>query len=164
MCFEGQMVQLMAQYDFKKIKPADIALVYEYTKRPKIKVSKFKTKAMVAVATWVHAASACVRLVSEMLGDDVGIKEAKQVVLDEQAVLESLKRDLDVLANEEHNSQYRLRLALGAQLCARLEYDLCISRLIRDSRTMHREARELLSCIRWPLVSKHFLISKVALT
>ena len=27
MCFEGQMVQLMAQYDFKKIKPDDIYLV-----------------------------------------------------------------------------------------------------------------------------------------
>ena len=32
MCFEGQMVHLMAQYDFKKIKPDDIYLVCAHTR------------------------------------------------------------------------------------------------------------------------------------
>lgn len=146
MCFEGQMVQLMAQYDFKKIKPADIALVYEYTKLPQTKASRFKTKPMIAVATWLQSASSCVKLVSDMLGDNLGIKEAQQVVLDEQAVLEALERDLDVLENEEENSKARLRLAIGAQLLARLELDLCMSRLVRHAQFMHKQSLALLSC------------------
>jgi hypothetical protein len=161
MCFEGQLVNLMAKYDFKSIKPSDIALVYEYTKQPSIRLSKFKTKPMIALATWLHAASSCVRLVSDMLGDDLGIHAARQVLLDEEAVLASLHRDLDVLANEEENSKLRLRLAIGAQLLARLELDLCLSRLFRDSRTLRRHALALLSCVRWPLLSKNFLLSKV---
>ena len=44
---------------------------------------------------------------------------------------------------------------------ARLELDLCTSRLVRDSRIMHRQAKDLLCCIRWPLLSKDFLQSKV---
>ena len=44
MCFEGQMVALMTKYDWKSIKTADISLVFEYTKLPNIKVSKFRTK------------------------------------------------------------------------------------------------------------------------
>lgn len=34
---------------------------------------------MIALATWLHAASSCVWLVSQMLGDNVGVKEARQV-------------------------------------------------------------------------------------
>jgi hypothetical protein len=90
--------------------------VYEYTKRPQIKPSKFKTKPMIAVATWLHAASSCVRLVSDMLGDDLGIKEARQVVVDEEAVLERLKSDLHALENEEENAKFRLRLAIGKKI------------------------------------------------
>jgi len=87
--------------------------VYEYTKRTEIRPSRFKTKPMIAVATWLHAASSCVRLVSNMLGDDLGIQEARQVVVDEQAVLERLKCDLHALENEEETAKYRLRLAIG---------------------------------------------------
>ena len=44
---------------------------------------------------------------------------------------------------------------------ARLELDLCTSRLIRDSRIMHSHAKQLLCCIRWPLLTKDFLQSRV---
>ena len=92
---------------------------------------------MIALATWLHAASSCVWLVSQMLGDNVGVKEARQVrwmnfvcwwglfctqilfaqvLMDEEAVLQMMQRDLDVLSNEEENSKLRLRLAIGAQI------------------------------------------------
>ena len=92
---------------------------------------------MIALATWLHAASSCVWLVSEMLGDNVGVKEARQVrwmnlvcwwcpfctqvflaqiLMDEEAVLQMMQKDLDVLSNEEENSKLRLRLAIGAQI------------------------------------------------
>ena len=71
---------------------------------------------MIAVATWLHAASSCVRLVSDMFGDDLGIKEARQVIVDEEAVLERLKRDLHALENEEETAKYRLRLAIGKKI------------------------------------------------
>jgi hypothetical protein len=48
-----------------------------------------------------------------MLGDDLGIQEARQVVVDEQAVLERLKCDLHALENEEETAKHRLRLAIG---------------------------------------------------
>ena len=92
---------------------------------------------MIALATWLHAASSCVWLVSQMLGDNVGVKEARQVcwmnfvcwwclfctqvlfaqvLMDEEAVLQMMQKDLDVLSNEEENSKLRLRLAIGAQI------------------------------------------------
>ena len=36
--------------------------------------------------------------------------------MDEEAVLQMMQRDLDVLSNEEENSKLRLRLAIGAQI------------------------------------------------
>ena len=39
-----------------------------------------------------------------------------QVLMDEEAVLQMMQRDLDVLSNEEENSKLRLRLAIGAQI------------------------------------------------
>jgi len=38
MCFEGQMVHLMAQYDFKKIKPDDIYLVCAHTRCTRVRL------------------------------------------------------------------------------------------------------------------------------
>ena len=36
--------------------------------------------------------------------------------MDEEAVLQMMQKDLDVLSNEEENSKLRLRLAIGAQI------------------------------------------------